>query len=131
MLKHIKNSKIKGTVGLGKAIQYFTSKECIVSLPINDSQKYDLVVDVAGNLQRIQVKTSASTNNDGLSWEIALRTTGGNQSFYTAKLFDPTTCDAVFILTEDGRTWLIPSDRIHNTTKITVGKKWAEYEIQE
>ena len=130
MLKEIGNSKVKGTVGIGRAIQYFTSKGVVVSIPLNDSQGYDLVVEVDGKLQRVQVKTSTSRGGSGESWSIALRTMGGNQSFHTAKDFDKTKCDLLFSMVENGRMWLIPTDKITSKTCITVGhKSWAEYEV--
>ena len=40
------NTKKFGNIGLGKAINYFLSCGYIVSLPINDSQSYDLIVEI-------------------------------------------------------------------------------------
>ena len=34
---------LQGNVGLGKAIEYFTSHSIPVCIPLNDTQKYDLV----------------------------------------------------------------------------------------
>ena len=86
MLKEHKNPKVKGTVGLGHAISYFTRIGTVVALPLNDSQPYDLIVEIDGELKKVQVKTSTSDS-------IALRTMGGNQSYHTAKLFEHTSCD--------------------------------------
>lgn len=47
---------LQGNLGLGKAIQYFTSQGITVALPLNDTQKYDLIADFNGKLQRIQIK---------------------------------------------------------------------------
>lgn len=43
IFEHCKNTKEQGTIGLGKAIAYFTSRGFVVSIPLNDSQDYDLV----------------------------------------------------------------------------------------
>ena len=59
---------IQGNLGFGKAIEYFTSQGITVALPLNDTQKYDLIADFNGKLQRVSVKTSRSTRN-GKSYE--------------------------------------------------------------
>ena len=48
---------LQGNYGLGTAIAYFTSHKIPVCLPLNDTQKYDLVVDMDGELKRVSVKT--------------------------------------------------------------------------
>jgi hypothetical protein len=124
MLKQFTNPKVKGTVGVGKAIAYFTGKGMVVSLPLNDSQPYDLVVEMDGVLQKIQVKTSTSD-------QIALRTMGGNQSFHTAKLFNPMSCDYIYGMLNSGECWLIPTSQFTNKTTIKLtDKKYASYKIQ-
>lgn len=37
-------------MGLGKAIEYFTSHQISISLPLNDTQPYDLIADFNGKL---------------------------------------------------------------------------------
>ena len=50
-----KNTKQQGNVGLGVAIGHFTLNGYIVSVPLNDSQDYDLIVDCR-TLYKVQVK---------------------------------------------------------------------------
>lgn len=83
------NSKAQGNIGLGMAIAYFTAKKFIVSIPLNDSQSYDLVVDMDGSLKRVQVKTT-SRKKTSSKYEVELRSTGGNKSRNTRKHFDNT-----------------------------------------
>lgn len=111
MLSNFSNPKVKGTVGVGHAISYFTRKGMVVSIPLNDSQPYDLIVEIEGTLKKIQVKTSTSNS-------IALRTMGGNQSYHTAKLFDHSGCDYIYALLDDGDSWLIPTNAFTNKTAI-------------
>lgn len=40
------NSKMKGNIALGKCIEFGTSKNYIISLPLNDAQDYDLIFDI-------------------------------------------------------------------------------------
>ena len=49
-------NKEKGNYGLGIAIAYFTSHGYIVSIPLNDTQDYDLIVDKNNCIQKVQVK---------------------------------------------------------------------------
>ena len=57
-----KTNKEKGNTGLGIAIAYYTSNGYIVSIPLNDTQDYDLVVDKNDIIRKVQVKfTSCKT----------------------------------------------------------------------
>jgi len=129
MLKKQKNSKTKGTVGVGHAIAYFTRIGWLVSIPINDSQSYDLVVD-DGTLRTVQVKTTTYKSKYGI-WEVDLRTTGGNQSFHTTKTFDHSACDLLYVLVDDGESWLIPTTEFSNGSTLSLGKKYEQYKIRE
>jgi len=123
MLKEHNNTKIRGTVGVGHAIAYFTRLGFVVSIPINDSQAYDLVVELDGKLQKVQVKTSTTDT-------IGLRTTGGNQSFNTTKLFNHNNCDYVYGLIETGESWLIPTSAFSNKNSIKLtDKKFDKYKL--
>ena len=49
-------NKQKENCGLGMAIAYFSTNGYTVSIPLNDTQDYDLIVEKNGILQRVQVK---------------------------------------------------------------------------
>ena len=54
-----------GNSSLGMAIAYFTNHNYTVSIPLNDTQDYDLIVEKNGILSKIQVKgTSFKTKYD-------------------------------------------------------------------
>ena len=121
---------LQGNIGLGKAIEYFTSNQIPVSIPLNDTQPYDLIADFDGKLQKIQVKTSRSTYTEGKSYVVGLRNCGGNRTgSVRAVSFDNTKCDYVFIYTGDNKYYLIPSKNISATNSIVVGIKYTEYEV--
>jgi len=42
-----------GNTSLGIAISYFCSQGCTVSVPLNDTQDYNLVVDIQNKLFRV------------------------------------------------------------------------------
>ena len=119
---------IQGNLGFGKAIEYFTSHNITVALPLNDTQKYDLIADFNGGLQRVQVKTSRYTRNN-TSYEVMLKNCGGTSKGSKIRPFDNTTCDYVFVLTGNNKMYLIPTVEITATNTITVGNKYSEFEI--
>ena len=119
---------IQGNLGLGKAIEYFTSHNMPVAIPLNDTQKYDLIVDFDGKLQRIQVKTSRYAKTK-TSYEVLLKNCGGTSKSYTPRLFDNTSCNYLFIVTGNDKIYLIPSKDVTATNSIVVGNKYSEYEV--
>ena len=122
---------IQGNMGLGKAISYFTSLGYSVALPLNDTQKYDIIVDFNGGLQRVSVKTSRySRKGDNLTFEVGLKNSGGSRGKGIIRNFDNTTCDYVFIYTADESLYLIPALEITAVSTITVGNKWTEYKVK-
>lgn len=119
---------LQGNIGLGRAIDYFTAKGIPVSIPLNDTQKYDLVIDMDGVLKKVQVKTSncLSENN---TYEVQLRNCGGSSGKSVVRKFDNTKCDFLFILTGNGDMYFIPSEKITAQSAIKVGKKYIEYKV--
>jgi len=116
-----KNSKKQGDVGLGSAIAWFTSQGYTVCIPLTDSQDYDLVVEIDDMMLRVQVKTTTQKNVAG-SYVVGLRTLGGNQSFHTIKKFDKEKVDYIFVLTEDGSRYFIPSNDVEVKSQLTLSK---------
>lgn len=121
MIKNQKNTNMKGNVGVGSAIQYFTSKGFVVSLPLSDSQPYDLIVDTGKVLKKVQVKACASRGES--SWSVSLVTVTTNTKRTRQRLFDPASFDLLFILVEDGTRWVIPIEQIRGGSTINVGGK--------
>ena len=52
------SNKEKGNSGLGMAIAYFSSNGYVVSIPLNDTQDYDILVDKGGFISKVQVKAT-------------------------------------------------------------------------
>lgn len=122
---------IQGNLGLAKAINYFVSHSIPVSIPLNDTQKYDLVADFNGKLQRVSVKTSRNTHTNGKSYEVQLRNTGGSSGKSVIRLFDNESADYLFVYTADDKMYLIPFSAITATSGIVVGTKYTEYLVEE
>ena len=66
------NRKNIGRIGLSMAINYFTVNGYTVSIPMNDTQWYDIVIEKDGVFQTVQCK---ATSKDVIDF----RSTGGNK----------------------------------------------------
>ena len=125
------NTKQQGNIGLGKAIAHFTSLQYIVSVPLNDSQGYDLIVDNGKKLLRVQVKTSRHKKKTG-SYVIALRQMGGSRRTGRVKMFDKSTADIMYALCiPTGEAYLIPYSYIHTKNSLALGADVQQYLIKE
>ncbi len=122
------NTRKQGDVGVGSAISYFLSKGYEVSIPIGESHDYDLVVDIEG-LKRIQVKTTSFKSKYGVFF-VSLTTKGGNRSgIGRIKAFNKDAVDFVFVLTSEGKQYLVPSSVCHNS--ISLGKEYDKFCVGE
>lgn len=84
--KHV-NPRKQGNAGLGIAIAYFSRIGVDVAIPLTDTQRYDLIIEHDGRLERVQVKTT--TMKQGHGYAVHLRTIGGNKSQVVARDFHP------------------------------------------
>lgn len=127
MFEQCKNSKKQGDFGLGIAISYFCRNGYTVSLPLTDSQDYDLIVE-NGDLKRVQVKTTTHKAKNG-NFVVNMRTMGGNQKAYWSKKLDKTKIDILFAITESGEMYLIPTKEIVSSSSITLSKAFLKYKV--
>lgn len=118
------NNKNKGNAGLAIAIAYFGANGYTVSIPLNDTQDYDLVVDLDGNLKTVQVKTCNFLTNG--TYQCQLRTISGT-SRRVIKTVKDTNVDLLFCLTGDGTLYLIPISELNNRTTIQLTKEKSKY----
>lgn len=120
---------LQGNVGLGSAIAYFTSHSIPVCLPLNDTQKYDIVVEIDGEMKKVQIKTSRQKTPAG-GYAIQLKNSGGSSGKSVIRNFDNTLVDYVFVLTGNSKKYLIPSSEITSVSQISIGPtKYLEYEV--
>ena len=116
----------QGNIGLGRAIAYYTANCITVLLPLNDTQKYDLVIEKDGKLQRVSVKTTQGTNSSGKYYKVQMKNSGGG-SHKSTRNFDNTTCDIVFIVIIEGTMYEIPSNLINVNSSLTLNEDWNDY----
>ena len=72
MCKKKFNRKQTGRIGLTMAINYFTLQGYTISLPINDTQWYDLIIEKDNKFLTVQCKATMRDDNG-----IDFRCTGG------------------------------------------------------
>lgn len=106
-------------LGKGIAISWFIKNGYTVSLPISRHLDYDIIVDKE-KIQRIRIITTSYKNPQG-RFVANLKITAAH--FYgtlKVKKFNPLSCDFLFILCEEEIAYLIPSNEINTTTKVTL-----------
>ena len=97
------NRKQIGRIGLSMAINYFTCQGYTVSLPMNDTQWYDIVIEKDGIFQTVQCKATQTE-----SGEIDFRSTGGTNGGVYDSLMNHSELDYLFCVNKDFNMWLIP-----------------------
>ena len=120
----------QGNFGLGRAIAYYTSKGYSVSLPLNDTQKYDLIIDINGSLKRVSVKTTQYKHKQRDYYSVQLKNSGGASGKRIIRNFDNSTCDLVFIVTAADELYEIPSNEIQVKSELTLTLKWDKYKTK-
>ena len=114
------NRKAIGRIGLSMAINYFTINGYTVSIPINDTQWYDIVVEKDGLFQTIQCK---ATSGDVIDF----RSTGGTKGIEYDNLLNHSELDYLFCVNGNLEMWLIPIKDITTTKQITLRTEATTY----
>ena len=125
---NFKTNKEKGNSGLGMAIAYFTTNGYVVSIPLNDTQDYDLVIEKDGDLKTVQVKSTGCKTANG-TYQVALKSCGGTNGGTYKTLID-TKIDFLFVLNEKSEMYLIPKDKIFNKSTLNLCDKYIEYKVK-
>lgn len=115
------NRKEIGRIGLSMAINFFTCQGYTVSLPLNDTQWYDLIIEKDGTFQTVQCKAT-QTKDDSIS----LRNTGGTKGIVYDKVINHLNLDYLFCVNKDLKMWNIPVKDIidsGNTNAISLREK--------
>lgn len=108
----------KGNIALTQAMAYFSKKQYTISVPLNDSQWYDLVIEKDGVFQSVQVKYVGEKSKCG-SYKCSLKTISGTsrKQIYTVKDHE---LDLLFCYCENGLKFLIPCNKFDNKSYITL-----------
>jgi len=120
-----KNTKKQGDMGLGTAIFHFTNLGQTVSIPLTDSQDYDLVVEINNSLKKVQIKTCSFKRK---YFEVNLSIKGGNRtSIGKIKRFNNKNCDYLFIIIDQSQKYLIPTKNLKAKCNLVLGPKYQKY----
>lgn len=123
-------TKEKGDIAVANAIRYFTINGYEVCLPIGDKKDYDLVVEKNGKLSTVQVKYAGLYPSRDNLCHVALRITGGNQSYKTAKKYKDDAFNLLYIYTEKGEEYLLPWNKISVRNEISIEHtKYQRYNV--
>jgi len=117
----------KGNTSLGIAIAYYSSNGYIVSIPLNDTQDYDLIIDKYNVMKKVQVKSTSCRTKYG-NYQVALKSCGGNRG-KTYKTVKDTNIDELFIMTKDLKIYILPIEDIKNKSTLNICKKYDKYRV--
>jgi hypothetical protein len=92
----LKDRKSIGRIGLSMAINYFTLSGYTVSIPLNDTQWYDLIIEKDGIFKTVQCKATLTKNNT-----IDLRSTGGTKGCVYDNILNNDNLDYLFCVDKD------------------------------
>ena len=120
-----KTNKEKGNSGLGIAIAYFTTNGYAVSIPLNDTQDYDLIIEKEGVLKTVQVKSTGCKTKYG-NYQVALKSCGGTKG-KTYKTIVDTKVDILFIATKELDLYIIPIKDLQNRSSLNLCSKYNKY----
>ena len=119
-------NKEKGRAGLCFAIAYFGSNGWNVSLPLNDTQDYDLIIEKNNIFQKVQCKATGCKNKNNTFYIVQLRSTGSHKIYGTVK---DSSADLLFVLTKEKQMYLIPINEIIQSTSLTLNPDYDQYKI--
>jgi hypothetical protein len=123
------NSRKQGDLGSSYAIAYFSSLEYTVSIPLSDSQPYDLIVEKGGICQRVQVKTCFKKSKHG-KYNLETRTVSNTRGqVFQVKRLSKNDFDIMFVMDGDGKFYVIPSQDIDGAGQISLAVR-QQYVVQ-
>ena len=102
--------KQTGRIGLSMAINYFTIKGYTVSLPINDTQWFDLIIEKDGIFETVQCKATETKEST-----IDFRSTRGTKGTEYDNIHNHKELNYLFCVNKDLNMWLIPIKDLEDT----------------
>lgn len=108
-----RHTQRKGDIAVSQAVATFTKKGYDVALLLTESASYDLIVDIEGELSRVQVKYCGSKRG-----RIDLRSIWSNSKGYQVKNPSENSFDLLYVYKPDGKEYLIKSDHFRGKNQI-------------
>jgi hypothetical protein len=117
----------RGDVGLGQAMAWFLSKGFSVSVPLTESQPYDLVVDDGARLHRVEVRYTGA--KDKHNFVVKLSTSNLTASGHKTRFLDRTKVDLLFAVTSKLDLFLIPTSELSGHRVAVLGPKYESCRV--
>lgn len=131
MFNNCVNTNKQGDVGMACAIQYFAMLGYVVSIPLTDSQDYDIIVDNGKRLFTVQVKTTKHKTRYN-RYIVNLKTSYWNKKGNFARACTDMKYDLLFVLTESGTCYLIPKSDIRTIRNgVVLGNDKNKYKVYQ
>ena len=131
----IENNKDRGRIGLSMAINYFSCQGYTVSVPLNDTQWYDLIIEKEGKFETVQCKCTATDIGT-----IDFRSTGGTKGSTYDNILNHSELDWLFCVDKKLNMFCIPMKDIIasgntkqikiKTEKMNQGFQTYQYRVQ-
>ena len=118
----------QGDIGMAVAISEFAKLGYNISIPMTDNAPYDLIVDLEGALEKVQVKTTRHKVTSG-SYEVQLKRVRPNRTENIIHKFDNEEADWLFVLVETGQCYMFPCRELTVKSALTLGVKYDKYKI--
>ena len=122
---YFSTNKEKGRSSLGIAIGYFSINGYTVSIPLNDTQDYDLIIEKDGKIEKVQVKSTDCKTKYGV-YQVALKSCGGTKG-KTYKTVINTKVDKLVVITKELSIYVIPIKDIKNKSTLNLCSKYDVY----
>ena len=129
------NNKDRGRIGLSMAINYFSCQGYTVSVPLNDTQWYDLIIEKEGKFETVQCKCTATDTGT-----IDFRSTGGTKGSTYDNILNHSELDWLFCVDKKLNMFCIPMKDIIasgntkqikiKTEKMNQGFQTYQYRVQ-
>lgn len=126
---NINDNKSKGKAGLAIAIGYYGNEGYTISLPLNDTQDYDLIIDNGESLKKVQVRCTGHINKYG-RYEVSVKSSGGTKGCTYSHVKD-TDIDILFVVCTNGWMFEIPKNVITQSSSITLYNEKSKYSNSE
>ena len=122
------NTKEKGRAGLSAAIAYFGMNGYVVSIPLNDTQDYDIVVEKNDIFFKVQCKSTGTKMPSG-HYKVKLDTWGGANGGTRYSVVRNSSANLLFVLTEDKTMYVIPVSDINTDSMLTLNGNYEKYKV--
>ena len=122
------STKEKGRAGLSAAIAYFGMNGYTVSLPLNDTQDYDIVIEKNDIFSKVQCKSTGKRAPNG-NYLVKLETWGGSNGGTRYSRVKESSVDLLFVLTENKDMYVIPKSNIVVNSQLTLNDEYKQYQV--